>query len=141
MVTDNIIIERIWQDDEFFQVSITCQTNIIEVTSNVYIQDANINDLINILDVFLGTNIKETSWLCGEIGANTTPGVLLKFIKIDRLGHIKIEVFLELDDGSLSKKHCCSFFVFTEHGQLLSFKNSLNKLKEKTIGRKVALTR
>ena len=75
----------------------------------------------------------------GTKGDDSTQFICLEIWCEDKLGHVIIEVYLELDDGSLYSKHNCCFYVRTELGLLNRFGKSLSLLNEKGIGRKVIL--
>ena len=57
----------------------------------------------------------------------------------DRLGHILIEVYMELDDGGSYSTHNCCFYLNTEMGLLERFCNKLPKLKQEPLGIEVIL--
>lgn len=57
----------------------------------------------------------------------------------DKLGHIIIEVYAELDDGGKHSEHNCCFFVETEYGLLMNFGERLDRLKNRPAGCEVRL--
>lgn len=62
-----------------------------------------------------------------------------RFFRKDTLGHIVIEVFMELDDGGNYTQHHCCFYVGTEVGLLLNFCESLKQLKKESAGYEIQL--
>lgn len=136
---NNIIMERIWQDDYFFEISLHCISKSITASTEIYITDSNIDDLYNKINEFIKYPQTEILWQCGEFGDHSTPSVSFNFIPIDSLGHIQIEIFMELNDGGKLRKHNCCFYVNTNIGDLYNFSNILKKIKQPIIGTRITL--
>ena len=66
---------------------------------------------------------KNAEGLCAneDRGNASTACVSSRFFWKDKLGHIGVEVFAELDDGGDYTEHNCCFFVSTEYGLLMNF--------------------
>ena len=118
---DNLIITRFWQDIEFFQIEIECKTEFISARGKVYTTDDLIDDLYNKIETFLSGKVYSTCWQNGTRGDATTPCISFQFFHKDKLGHILIEVFLEIDDGGALSAHNCCFYINTETGLLHQF--------------------
>ena len=140
-MADNLIITRLWQDIEFFQIEIECKTELIAVRGKVYTTDDLIDDLCNKIEAFLSGHMDATCWQNGTRGDTTTPCTALRFSRKDELGHVLIEVFMEIDDGGALSTHNCCFYINTEVGLLYQFKENLPKLKAPQLGIRVSLTR
>ena len=136
---DYIAIERIWQDSDFFEIELTCCSDIITAVSKVYTSNESIDNLSDKIKNFINGDVKDCFWENGERGDNTTACVSMNFFREDKLGHIKIEVFMELDDGGKFSKHNCCFFVNTELGLLAEFQKNIFKIKNQQLGEKVVL--
>ncbi len=136
---DNIIFKKLWQDTEVIQLKVTCSSSIVVVTSKIYVSVQLIDELIFQIKQFLNGNKEETFWANEEKGNTSTTCVSLRFIKKDKLGHIVVEVFAELDDGGDYTEHNCCFFVNTEYGLLMSFCENLVQLKENLAGYEIHL--
>lgn len=132
-------IERVWEDVDFFEIEVIAQSEIIRASVRSYTTVASINDLASHLATFPDKVDDRYIWENGDKGDNSTPFVSLEFLCEDKLGHIVIEVYMELDDGASYIKHNCCFFVKTEAGLLNSFGKSLTFLNEQGIGKKVTL--
>ena len=138
---DNIIFERIWQDNDitgFFEIKITAQSESVCATSNIYAHDDSIIDLSNKLSLFINDSDHSFLWELGEKGPRYTPSASLEFKHSDKMGHIIIDVFMEIDDG-IAANHYCSFYVKTELGLLEQFAKSLKRILKPVIGEKVEL--
>lgn len=138
-MADNIIINRIWQDSDFFQIEIECQTDLIVARSKVYTSNDLIDDLYIKIEQFLLGNSSIICWRNGEQGDATTPCISFTFSHHDALGHVRIEVYLEIDDGGQLSIHNCCFYVITEIGLLYQFKEKLPILKNPQLGVHVSL--
>ena len=121
---DNITLRKIWQDDDVIELTVVCSSPIITATSEIYVSDSLIDELI---------------WANEERGDASTACVSFRFFREDALGHIAIEVFAELDDGGDYSKHNCCFFVRTEYGLLMNFCDHLDQLKNGSVGCEIRL--
>ena len=108
---DYLKIQKLWYDDCLDEVKIVCSSPIIT----------------------------EGYWTNGERGNDSTTCASLRFLHKDRLGHILIEVYMELDDGGSYNTHNCCFYLNTETGLLEKFCKNLPKLKQKLRGVEVVL--
>ena len=138
-MSDYLKIEKTWQAQSYFQVKITCSSEIITVANRIYSSNECIDDLYNQLKNFLTGKAKESLWENGTKGNASTACVSLRFLRKDKLGHILIEVFMELDDGGDYSSHNCCFYINTEIGLLTRFCEKLPLIKQEQIGVKVTL--
>ena len=136
---DNIIFSKIWEDDDIIELKVVCSSSVATITSQIYVSDSLIDELICQIKQFLEGNIEEGLWANEDKGNDSTSCVSLRFFNKDKLGHIIIEVLAELDDGGNFTEHNCCFFVGTEYGLLMSFCESLAQLKEEPVGYEVQL--
>ena len=75
----------------------------------------------------------------GKKGDDSTACITFEFIHKDKLGHILIEVYMELDDGGNYSSHNCCFYLNTEIGLLEKFCQKLPTLKRELLGIEVVL--
>ena len=136
---DNIIFSKIWEDDGLIQLKVVCSSSVATITTEIYVSDDLIDELIFQIKQFLDGNIEEGLWANEEKGDNSTACLSLRFFNKDKLGHINIEVYAELDDGGNYSEHNCCFFVETEHGLLMNFSERLDRLKNRPAGCEVRL--
>ena len=52
-MSDYLTFLKIWQDEFFFQIKITCSSKIITVSNEIYSSNQYIDDLYNKLKIFL----------------------------------------------------------------------------------------
>jgi len=136
---DYLCLERNWQDDYFFALKVTAKSESVAAVTSVYSVDECIDSLSRGLDAFLAGDIDSYLWENGKKGDGSTTFVSLEFLRKDTLGHIQVEVYMELNDGGCFSKHNCCFYVQTELGLLERFNKSLPRLKEPQLGKKVIL--
>lgn len=136
---DNIIFSKIWQDNNVIELKVVCSSSVAIVTSKIYVSDTLIDELIHQIKQFLDGNSEEGIWANEDKGNASTACISLRFFRKDKLGHIVIEVFAELDDGGNYAEHNCCFFVSTEYGLLMNFCESLVQLKKNPVGYEIQL--
>ena len=139
MMVDYLMFEKVWQDEYYFQLRVTCASANITVTNKIYSSNECVVELFNKLRDFLDGKVEECLWENGTKGDDSTACVSLRFLHKDRLGHVLVEVFIELDDGGNYSSHNCCFYVNTEIGLLTKFCDRLPRLKQKELGTKVIL--
>ncbi len=135
---DNICIKKIWQESDLFEFEFKCVSKTIECSSDIYVSNGELDDLYNQLSLFLEKKVT-SFWLCGERGNETFPSISFEFIYEDKLGHVKIEIFIELNDGGNLDKHTACFYINTEIGLLYQFREKIKHLKEMAVGEKILL--
>lgn len=136
---DNIKFSKIWQDNDAIELKVVCSSSVATVTSKIYVSDSLIDELICQIKQFLDGNSEEGLWANEDKGNASTACVSLRFFRKDKLGHIVIEVFAELDDGGDYTEHNCCFFISTEYGLLMNFCESLVQLKKNPVGYEIQL--
>ena len=138
-MVDNIIMKRIWQDKEFFELFVTCTNSKIIATTEVYVTDKMIDELHDMISEVINFKSQTVMWTSGCRGEQSTSCIEFSISMQDLNGHILIEVFMEINDGgSLDKHHCC-FYLNTELGMLEEFSKNILELKEKRIGKTISL--
>ena len=139
IMNDYIEINKIWMDPFCFELEIICASNCICVRTKTYTSEDRVNDLYGKLKKFINGKSKECLWKNGEKGSSSAPYISFRFIRKDKLGHILIEIYLEIDDGGTLEDHHCCFYVNTELGLLSNFCKNLPRLNKPIIGTTVIL--
>lgn len=130
---DNIIFKRVWQDDDFFSVMITCSSPLVTAMTEYYVSETIINELICLIEEFVSGRQTKAKWQSGAFGNGTTPCISLEFVKQDSRGHIRIEAVMEIEDGGNLDMHKCCFYINTELGLLERFGKRLRKINQPDI--------
>ena len=126
-----IKIKKIWQDEieDFFSIQMVARSKVIWAQAHVYATSETIDDLLNKLNGFISSNAGEALWENGVTVGETPVPLSLKFLRKDKLGHVLVEVYMELDDGRTLGGHNCCFYVETDLGLLEKFHKRLHLLK------------
>lgn len=138
-MSDYIDIQKLWYDNELIELEIVCSSAVITASAEIYVSDALIDDLIYQIEQFLNGKVAESYWANEEKGDDSTACVSLRFMHKDKLGHILIEVYMELDDGGNYSTHNCCFYINTEIGLLEQFCEKLPQIKQKASGINITL--
>lgn len=136
----NVEFERIWQDEDFFELRCKAYSDRISVTMNTYANDKLIDKLTFKIQQFIHQKIKEFVWETGKRGNDSIPDFMIKVFYKDKSKHLRVEVFCEIDDGASLKEHNCCFYIDgIELWQLERFGERIKNLKTHIIGTKVSL--
>jgi len=136
---DTLSIERVWEDADYFEIEVTAQSKFVRASVRSYTTVASINELASQLAIFPQKSDDRFIWENGTKGDDSTPFVSLEIWCKDKLGHVVIEVYMEVDDGASYNKHNCCFFIETTPGLINNFGKSLTLLNVRGIGKKVTL--
>ena len=135
---DNMSIERIWEDAGFFEIEVFAESNLASGRIKTYIPDGGLDELAMVLASFPKNFSSRYFWEAGGKKEDPGPYVSFEFWCEDKLGHIIAEIYMDINDGAVSKHNCC-FYIKTEVGLLNSFGKSLAVLSERGIGKKITL--
>lgn len=136
---DNLVFERIWEDNEFFMLNVSASSPHASVCEKIYTTDAAIAALSDGICDYCDKKRVDFFWENGKKGDGYTTYLSLRFLTADRLGHAKIEVFCEIADGGSYEKHNSCFYLSTDCSALYTFAKGLLALCAKGTGKKIAL--
>ena len=131
---DTVFLKKIWEDEDFFKLGISATAKTISAYTESYATEESINNLVNGIMLFAENINSQYLWENGKRGNNTTPFISLNFQYANKAGHIRIEVFMEIDDGASFDKHNCCFYVHTDRASLDRFVNRLQYLYRSAVG-------
>ena len=135
----NIIIEKTWEEVEFFEVSVICSNTNISAKTEVYLTNSLIDELCFKIDSIISLQSNKVVWSSGERGTNSTPCIEFVISSIDMCGHVAIDVYMELNSqGNLNNYHCY-FRLDSELGLLYDFIYKLKQLKGCPLGFSISL--
>lgn len=135
LMADYIEMYKLWEDNDLAQVNVVCSSASVTASNKIYFCDSLIDELICEIKKFISGKINEAYWESGIKGDQSVACLSLHFLHKDRLGHILIEVYLEIDDGGTYSSHNCCFYINTEIGLLTTFCEKLPRLKLKNEGK------
>ena len=129
---DNLIIEKVWQDGNLYELKIEGVSQYVNVFQTCYIQDTKIADAGKMIAAFL-ENPQDNCYV--EFGikeGNYTPAFSMDIFPPELSGKIKIEVDFEIADND-SRSHRCKFFISSELGAVERFAKGMEGLSEGSI--------
>ena len=80
---DNITFSKIWEDDDIIELKVVCSSSVATITSQIYVSDSLIDELICQIKQFLDGNIEEGLWANEDKGNDSTACVSLRFLSKD----------------------------------------------------------
>ena len=122
----------------FFEVKIQIITADIKLTNNFYITEDDICRLSDSIKVYISGDNKNMFWEIGEKDLGLRSYFSIKIIENDGLGHLIIEVYINLQEEYDNKYHC-TLAIKTEIGLLSNFGESILLLNKSDIGTSVDL--
>lgn len=140
IIPDNIIIEKIWKDIDFFEIRITAKSRLASSTIDTYISKREINQFSKKVLKMAQTNKIDYYWDGRIKNSKESPEWYFKISNEDLLGHILIEIYMNINDSESIKQHSCCFYVRTELGKLIEFAEKIVKLNDGAVGSIVMLT-
>ncbi|MBQ9690704.1 MAG: hypothetical protein IJV62_01130 [Eggerthellaceae bacterium] len=130
---DNISIEKIWQDDSLFELRIKASNDFVSVTQECYIQYIDLRTIcLNALEAVSGEKSEQFYAEFGSKSGNYTPAFSITVIQEDKLGHVLIEMDMEIADNT-SRAHRCSFYLRSDLGSIEKFFKNLEAIADNSI--------
>lgn len=127
-----LIIERIWEDVDLYEISMSVKGTDINVKMPTYINDEIILELSKAMnDVGYG-KIDEYLWECGKDIENVTSYAAMKIYRFNKVGKIAIDFILDNKSKKPYWKRT-EFSIFTESNLLIDFSSSINLFVDKNL--------
>ena len=135
---DNLIIEKIWQEENCIELKIFAKCAFVKAYQMCYIQDEKLLEIAEKMLDYLKDYNEAVYLEFGKKTGNYTPAFSMCLLPADISGHVKIEVDLEIDDNN-TRSHRCCYYINSELGLVEQFSKGLIELVKKPIGEKVEL--
>lgn len=134
---DNIIVKKVWEDSEFFEVNIDFSSDKLSTNIDVYVT----NDIINNISMMTMSFLDKQNSCYFEIGEKNDdyPYIRVNFNKIDLHGNAVLDVYIEYNSEDFDNRFYCFFPMYIEHGLLYSFGKRIKKLNEMLIDESVSV--
>lgn len=127
---NNIVIEKIWTDETFYEVRIKFVTEKVSAIHQTYINCGRLSKLSDKINEFIETK-NTVSWSDSENFKEST--LILELIKIDALGHVIIHIDIRDED------YRCQCNLNTCLGNIISFSHKLTDFDRYEVGEKITL--
>ncbi|WP_108671791.1 hypothetical protein [Peribacillus acanthi] len=132
MPEPSIRLKKIWEDLNFFEVSLEVKGISCTVTLNIYTSNDDLGDLRQGLKMFLNLQQTEFTWISGIDNGNTTHFLSLRFFLHNKTGTVGMEI---IADNKAEKPYWMrsNFFILTELGQIDDFEEKIEQLIQEEI--------
>lgn len=135
---DNIIFEKIWEDETFIEMKITAISKFSTSYQTCYVDEGEINQMIVKIKFYLADSSQSVYIKFGEKAGNYTPAFSMKLMRADKRGHLKIEVDIEIEDID-DRSHRCKYFVESELGAMERFGQKASSFYQSQIGTRISM--
>lgn len=132
MDKNSIYIQKIWEDLDFFELSINFSIENLSSTINIYTSNDDLEILKQGLTEFSNDfKSKGFRWVSGEDNQLSTHYLSLDFSRFDNRGNIKIEVLTDTKESPHNIR--INFYIITDLNQIDDFINKIGNLQENKI--------
>ena len=135
---DNILVEKIYDEEELLELKIVASNEYVNVIQNCYMSKTFLAQNANKLIEYTRNPGIECYLNFGEKKGEYTPAFSMNLFSADKCGHVKIEMDMEIDDNN-ERCHRCSFYVRAELGLVENFGKGLIFLIDADLGSKISI--
>lgn len=136
---DNIIITKLWKDNDFYQVKFDFVSDLVCCKTVTYVVPSEINELSFVTLQFINSNNNSVKWEIGEKESEDSPYINFEICKLDKLGHIIIKVNCDILSSVSDGGYSCFFPIKTEIGLLKVFADNIVELNYSETGTVICL--
>lgn len=129
----NIIFEKIWQDQNLVELKITAVSEFVKAYQSCYVDDSLIRNITEKISEYTRKPGEACYIEFGSKIGNFRPAFSMYFLPADKLGHVKIEVDVEIEDNDIRAHRCC-FYVNGELGSIERLGKELSKVVNGALG-------
>lgn len=131
---DNIIIEKIWEDECMIEIKITAISKYVVAYQTFYITEEKLNSIAGEISNYNGSLYIET----GSKTGNNAPSFSMTVASYNSIGKLDIEVDIEIDDTN-NRSHRCIYYVKSNIDSLKRLGNNLSTFYYSDIGTIISL--
>ena len=135
---DNICIQKIWEDKDFFEIRIEASNEYVNVNQTCYIMPQGIREIAEKMKLCAQRLEGDKYYEFGCKTGKATPSFSIEVADIDDYGHVLLELELEINDNE-NRAHWCKLYVKTELGCFERFAEALAELPDLPIGEEIWL--
>ena len=137
---DNLIFCSRGPDEGFTELLITGTSPCITAHSKIYVTAPILLELSQEIETFLREPDLEGYWENDVPGIGGPPCVTLRFLPQDAMGHVLVEIYMELNDGGDFLTHNCRFYIHTDRTKLQAFASALENFRNPQDGASILLS-
>jgi hypothetical protein len=134
---DNIILNKYMQDTDVIGLDVLATSKYVSVKQYCYVDKFMLENAKNKILDFV-TNLNDCYIEFGDKSGNCTPAFSMGIRKKDSIGHVQIELDLEIDDNQ-ERKHRCQFYIYSNIGEIEQFGKRLMNLISNDIDTEISL--
>ncbi|MDR3060714.1 MAG: hypothetical protein LBU57_01210 [Dysgonamonadaceae bacterium] len=135
---NNIIFKKVWQDADIINIKISAVSKFATAYQTCYIQVPALIDAGEKLAKYTNTDDLNLYIEFGHKDGKYTPAFSMNISKVDALGHLNIEVDIEIADNN-ERNHRCWYFVTAELGALGILGEQLKNIATADVGEECSL--
>lgn len=135
---DNIILTKYMQDSDLIGLDVLATSKYASVKQYCYVDKFMLENARNKILDFV-TDFKDCYIEFGHKNGNCTPAFSMDIRIKDSIGHVQIELDLEIDDNQ-ERKHRCQFYIYSNIGEIEQFGKRLLNLVSNDIDMGISLT-
>lgn len=128
--SNNIVFKKIWQEADLIEFEIMIETNSAHLRQKCYIQSDALMDIGNRIEEYSINGDTNLYVEFGNKGKEYTPGFSMLLYSADMHGHLRIELDIEIDDGS--RDHRCQIYIYSELGMIQQLGGKLQHFSEES---------
>lgn len=137
---DNIVLKKLWSDDDFYEAEILFYTNNVNCKVITYLTKDEINLLSDeIADCIISLD-KRFVWEIGEPGSASSPKIKLELTDIDKQGYVFFDVYCDVVSDKKQGNYYCKFPIVAELGLLKDFAEKLILFNEEEVETVICLS-
>lgn len=126
---DNIIFEKIWEDECMIEIKITAISSYVTAYQTFHITEDKLSDIANEISNYKGNLYVET----GNKRGNNAPAFSMFVTSYNAIGKLNIEVDIEIDDIN-NRSHRCIYYVKSNIDSLKKLGKNLSTFYYSDIG-------
>lgn len=134
---DNITIEKYMHDSDLIGLNVFIESTYVRVKQYCYVDKFQLEEASTKLKEFV-SNPEKCYIEFGHKTGNYTPAFSMEIERSDLLGHVRIELDLEIDDNT-ERKHRCQLYIFSNIGEIEQFGKDLVRLISMEVDTKIKL--
>ena len=139
-MADYLEFQKTGTDEQFMLLTVTGSAQYIRATSRIYVTDQMLSELHQEMEAFLSEQDLEGYWENDVPGIGGPPCVTLRFLPQDAMGHVLVEIYMELNDGGDFLTHNCRFYIHTDRTKLQAFASALENFRNPQDGASILLS-
>lgn len=134
---ENLKIEKYIHDVDLIGLNVFVNSTYVNIKQYCYVDKYQLQKASDKLMKFI--NDSEKCYIeFGNKEGNCTPAFSMEVEKIDLVGHVRIELDLEVDDNN-KRKHRCQLYIFSNMGEIEEFGKKVLSLITSDIFTKISL--